>query len=190
MSARRVIEPGTRFTRLTVCQHAGSNKHGRAIYLCKCDCGAQRTLTGNALLRRNTRSCGCLERDMSAARVRARNYRHGAAVRGDMSPTYLSWAAAIARCERESKRGWHRYGGRGIGMCERWRTSFANFLADMGERPAGRTLDRFPDPDGNYEPGNCRWATPLEQARNKSKIKTLPAGGSNEGVKQCRKRTG
>lgn len=73
-----------------------------------------------------------------------------------------------SRCNNPNVRYFHLWGGRGIKVCDRWQNDFSAFLADMGERPPGTTLDRYPNPDGNYEPGNCRWATPKEQADNKS----------------------
>jgi hypothetical protein len=85
--------------------------------------------------------------------------------KGEWSPTYRSWRSMLSRCLYKSQPGWANYGGRGISVCKHWRT-FENFLADMGERPDGLTLDRI-DPDGNYEPDNCRWATWTEQRRNR-----------------------
>jgi hypothetical protein len=73
----------------------------------------------------------------------------------------------IQRCTSPDHKSYAQYGGRGITICDRWRNDFLDFLADVGERPAGTTLDRI-DPDGNYEPGNCRWATPLQQRHNRS----------------------
>jgi hypothetical protein len=85
---------------------------------------------------------------------------------GGTSPTYQSWRAMIKRCEYPTTNSFEYYGGRGIKVCERWH-SFEKFLADMGERPKGKSIDRFPDVNGNYEPTNCRWASPLEQTRNR-----------------------
>ena len=88
------------------------------------------------------------------------------------TPTYRSWSCMKTRCTNPKRKEWPRYGGRGITFCARW-VSFENFLADMGERPEGMTLDRI-DNDGNYEPGNCRWATAPEQAHN-SRVTKLTA---------------
>jgi hypothetical protein len=95
------------------------------------------------------------------------NTRHGQARDGKRTPTYLSWQNMRQRCNNPNVPRWANYGGRGITVCARW-NSFESFLADMGERPEGKTLDRV-DNDGNYEPGNCRWATSAEQMGNRSK---------------------
>lgn len=84
------------------------------------------------------------------------------------TPEYKAWASMKARCSNSKRHNYHRYGGRGICVCERW-LKFENFLADMGPRPSpSHSLDRYPNNDGNYEPGNCRWATRVEQAGNRS----------------------
>lgn len=90
---------------------------------------------------------------------------------GSPSATYATWQAMRRRCSDAGSDGWKWYGGRGIVVCERWQDSFSCFLADMGEKPSSRhTIDRM-NPNGHYEPGNCRWATSSEQARNRRPVK-------------------
>ncbi len=95
-----------------------------------------------------------------------RNFIHGHSTAHKTSRTYYSWAAMKARCANPKKPNYKWYGGRGIKVCERWEKSFKAFLEDMGERPNGTTIDRWPNNDGNYEPGNCRWATYQQQRDN------------------------
>lgn len=104
-------------------------------------------------------------------RARLKHGRHGHTRRdGYCSPTYYSWYAMLLRCEHLDHAAYVRYGSKGIRICERWH-AFENFLKDMGERPPGMSLDRFPNGAGNYELGNCRWATPIEQAQNRRTTK-------------------
>jgi hypothetical protein len=106
------------------------------------------------------------------------------------SPEYLTWRAMKQRClnPRAAQFAW--YGGRGISICRRWAESFEAFLADVGPRPAGTTLDRHPNRDGNYEPGNVRWATSAEQALNQSQTITLQLDGISDTTDGWAKRTG
>lgn len=102
-------------------------------------------------------------------RPRSHGHRIRSAGKNRSSKTYLSWMAMKQRCLNPHAEKFPAYGGRGITICGRW-MKFENFLADMGERPDGKTLDRFPNPKGDYEPGNCRWATAKEQAQNSDRI--------------------
>jgi len=150
---------GERIGRLTLVELAPKSAGGIA-WVCACDCGTLAVVKAHNLQRGATKSCGCLRREI-AAPLR-RKPLHG--MTG--TRTFLSWVAMNSRCSNPNATHYQYYGGRGIAVCDRWRGDFQAFLADMGERPEGRTLDRI-DVDGNYEPSNCRWATPVEQAANK-----------------------
>ena len=153
ISGERSEIGGKRFGRLVAMTTVEGRDPTRKMWLCKCDCGATATVRGSDLRAGDVKSCGCLAR------------KHGHVGPDVPSPTYHSWQAMRQRCTNPNTVAWKYYGARGIRVCERWQT-FVNFLADMGERPAGKTLDRI-DCDGNYEPGNCRWATQAEQIRNR-----------------------
>lgn len=152
---------GYKSGRLTVVAFERKAADGSSIWRCACDCGAMVGVIARNLRSGNTKSCGCLRRE------RASSSDHGHKRRGLSSPTYVSWSRMMQRCNDPNSNRWSLYGGRGITVCPQWRT-FQGFLADMGERPPGKTLDRI-NVDGNYEPDNCRWATASEQARNRRK---------------------
>lgn len=151
---------GQTFGRLVVIERYGS-RQGRVNWLCRCDCGKLHDAVSHALTSGHTKSCGCWKDE----RNRATPIVHGHSLRGTgKSPTYCSWQAMLLRCNNPVSKQYKDYGGRGITICDRW-LKFENFLTDMGVRPDDRTLDRI-NVDGNYEPGNCQWATRTEQARN------------------------
>lgn len=153
----RVFEVGERFSRLIVI--ARRMPVGKPLVRCRCDCGAITSVQASHLVSGHTTSCGCQQRDGTVAR----NLKHGQAGR---TTEYRSWTAMLRRCENPNTDDWPRYGGRGIRVCARWH-EFVNFYADMGRKPGPKySIDRL-DNDRDYEPDNCQWATPKQQARNK-----------------------
>lgn len=155
---------GMEFGRLKVVGVTGVRNHRHEMLLdCLCTCGKQHTVPYPRLKSGNTKSCGCLQPDV-AANAGVYTTKHGDCY----TSTYASHRSMMRRCYDPNSVSYKFYGARGVTVCERWRgvENYENFKNDMGERPHGTTLDRFPDNKGNYEPGNCRWATPAEQARN------------------------
>lgn len=132
-------------------------KQHSAIWRCRCDCGVEREVASSSFSQNGTKSCGCFNREVAAAR----QYKHGRAG----TSTFKIWCAMRERCSSPRVKAYKNYGARGISVCERWE-SFENFIADMGERPDGLTLERKNNLLG-YSKDNCVWATPHAQARNK-----------------------
>lgn len=189
-SKSKPIHPRTKdlsrqkFGRLTVLRYAGVQPHpcGKVspLWFCVCKCGNTKITTGALLRRRETRSCGCLQREVTSAN----KHKHGMCGK----KIYNIWQNMLHRCLNPRNPAFSNYGGRGIKVCARWK-KFENFYADMGNPPPERTLDRE-DNDGPYSLKNCRWATRVTQANNSRKNVFLTYQGQTHTLAQWSRKVG
>lgn len=179
MKSSRVLNlAGMTFNLLTVIERAGtriSASGGKtSLWRCRCACGAEVTVDGSSIKQGKKYSCGCQKRDNGIAQ---RSFKHGLS----RTPLYAVWKAMRRRCQRPSAISYPNYGARGISVCARWE-SFENFLEDMGEPPAGATLERLNN-DLGYGPDNCIWASYAVQARNRRSSRNISFMGETRCLK-------
>lgn len=179
-----ILAKGSKIARWTVIEDSITVK-GRSRTKCQCECGTIRFVMTKDLMNGKSKSCRCL----TAETAKAKMLVHGHSTGYFRSPEYRVWCAMKNRCTNPNGRIYRLYGLRGIKVCDRWLKSFANFLADMGKRPEGTSLDRINN-DGNYEPGNCRWATAKVQANNLRTNRVIEFSGERRTVSQWSDKTG
>ena len=161
---------GQRYGRYTAMDRAPNQKRHRTAWNCVCDCCNKVVVLAQSLASGRTKSCGCPRREKARESGLSRRgipgkRKHGHCAGGRPSRTYRAWNDMKARCHCPSAGNYAYYGGKGVSVCAEWRHDFLAFLRDMKVCPEGYTLDRI-NPGGNYEPGNVRWATWQQQARN------------------------
>lgn len=172
---------GRKFHKLTAVDRAGFRigaKCRKTLWRCLCDCGREAIVAQVDLLSGGTKSCGCI--------IGKHKRTHG----GTGTAEFRIWDLMRRRCSDSKHRSYKDYGGRGISVCERWKSDFATFLADMGPRPSpDHSIDRIKN-DGNYEPDNCRWATRIEQSNNRRSSRFLTIGGETKTLAQWERQVG
>lgn len=175
---------GTRYGRWVVLRRSGMQ-----YCICRCECGIEKEVLISNLRRGKSLSCGCLARELAS--FRSKNAAtHGHTRDHSMTPEYRAWHSMKRRCTRPTSPEYANYGGRGIKVCERWINSFEAFLSDMGLRPSSiHSLERINN-DGNYEPGNCKWATLKEQHRNTRRTARMTYRGETLSIAEWAERLG
>ena len=156
---------GLKFGRWVAIKRGKNGNRKETRWQCLCECGNERLVKAYSLTHGDSQSCGCLQKELT----RKKFLKHGCAAGGKLTRAYEVWLNMRNRCNNPNHPSYKNYGGRGISVCDRW-SDFKGFLEDMGEQPAGLEIDRIEN-DGDYEPGNCRWATSKQQKENNRKPK-------------------
>ena len=185
-----VLNKGQVFGRLTIIKEVAKRKNGAVQYKCLCECGNKKSINGSLLKRGKTRSCGCLQKELTVKR----STKHGHFKDNKTSSTRNSWDSMRKRCYDKDHKFYSYYGGRGIKICRRWlcnQTGFENFLIDMGDKPEGKriSIDRINN-DKNYTPKNCKWSTPKEQANNRRGNKIVVLNDERMTLAEASRKTG
>ena len=169
----RIIDMrGLKFGRLEVIEEVGRDNAGNKTWLCRCDCGNEKVISGGNIRAGHSLSCGCFRLEQARKKTTRHGMRH--------TRVYNVWLCLIQRCTNPLNPAYGNYGGRGIQVCDKWR-DFPSFYADMGDVPEGMQIDRI-DVNGNYEPGNCRWLNKKGQARNKRTTRILTYQGKSQSL--------
>ena len=173
---------GKQFHRLVVIRRGPDKRfrgtsRPRVQWECRCSCGSTILVPTWHLNNNHTKSCGCYKAEVVSVAAAVANTTHGES-HDHITPEYRSWQAMLLRCNNPASKDFHRYGAIGVSVCQRWQNSYEAFLQDMGRRPSLRySIDRFPNNNGNYEPGNCRWADSIQQSRNRRNTIILTLDG-------------
>lgn len=184
-SRRKVVQLGQKYGLLTVVEFPKTGSFSKYI----CDCGSEVWKRTTNVVKGITSSCGtCGYQKKVAAKV---NTIHGCTSNGTRQREYIAWSSMFERCNNPNCKDYHNYGGRGIRICSRWSDSFIDFLSDMGPKPTSKhSLDRFPNKNGDYEPGNCRWATQIQQTNNIRKNRILVLNGESHTMSEWSRKIG
>lgn len=179
-----MTKPSDRYGRLVVIKKAKSGKNWLARWVCLCECGIRKVIFQSSLRNGQTKSCGCLQKERTSVAAKKANTKHGDARDFKVAPEYRAWDAMIRRCHNKNHKSYPDYGGRGIKVCRRWRTSYINFLNDLGRRPSSQhSIDRRKN-DKGYSPNNVRWATSKVQNQNTRKTRRLTLNGVSKCISE------
>lgn len=175
---RKIVHLGDRFGRWTFLNEEDKVGKFRMMKV-KCDCGVEKIISYSSLKYGLSKSCGCLSEELK----KERSTIHGETVGRKLTAEYKTWESMLKRCYNENDHTYKNYGAKGVKVCDEWRKNYAQFLNDVGRKPTpNHSIDRYPNNKGNYEKGNVRWATSIEQVRNRTVTRFVEHLGKNKAL--------